>query len=96
MGYSIRTDSWRYTAWVGWNGTALQPRWDDVNATELYSHVLKPGGPTDQSFDAWENANEVARPEHAALVAQLHAQLRAHFDRFALPYGGGGVLNAEH
>ena len=24
MGYSIRTDEWRYTRWVGWKGAVLQ------------------------------------------------------------------------
>ena len=32
MGYSLRTDRWRYTAWFPWNGTALAP-------------VVKPGPP---------------------------------------------------
>jgi hypothetical protein len=87
MGYSIRTDDWRYTAWVGWNGTSLQPLWGVVNATELYSHALTPGGgPTDQDFDAWENANEASEPEHSGVVAALHQQLKSHFQRFALPY----------
>ena len=87
MGYSIRTDEWRYTEWVGWNGTSLQPRWDLINATELYSHALPGlGGATDQSFDAWENVNEASDPKHASVVAQLHAKLRTHFEHFALPY----------
>lgn len=87
MGYSIRTDDWRYTAWCKWNGTTLQPRWDVINATELYSHTLAAtkGAPTDQNFDAWENVNVAAVPQHAQVVATLHAQLRAHFDQFALP-----------
>ena len=33
----------RYTAWVGWNGTSLQPRWDIINATELYPHTVSRG-----------------------------------------------------
>ena len=44
MGYSIRTDDWRYTAWVGWNGTSLTPHWDVVNATELYVHTVEEYG----------------------------------------------------
>ena len=83
---SIRTYDWRYTAWVGWNGTSLQPRWDLVNATELYAHTLTPGGATDQNFDQWENVNEAENPGWSAVKAQLHAQLRQHFDRFAVPY----------
>lgn len=83
---SIRTDEWRYTAWVGWNGTTLQPRWDVVNATELYDHRLEPGGSTDQDFDAWENANLAGDSALAPVVATLHTQLKAHFDKFAMPY----------
>mmetsp|Transcript_34778 Transcript_34778/g.91055 ORF Transcript_34778/g.91055 Transcript_34778/m.91055 type:complete len:95 (+) Transcript_34778:81-365(+) len=89
MGYSIRTDEWRYTAWVGWNGTTLQPVWAKVNATELYPHAEVPGGPTDQDFDAWENHNVAAAPANAAVVEKLHAQLVAHFSRFALPFTAG-------
>ena len=84
--YCIYVSAPPTAAWVGWNGSSLQPRWDVVNATELYSHVLTPGGASDQSFDAWENLNEAPQPEHRALVAQLHARLRAHFELFDLPY----------
>ena len=30
MGYTMRTERYRYTEWVGWNGTALAPLWDQV------------------------------------------------------------------
>lgn len=86
MGYSIRTDNWRFTAWVGWNGTSLTPIWGRVNATELYAHTVEPGGPSDQDFDAWENDNLAGRPEHATVERQLHTMLTEHFDEFALPY----------
>ena len=86
MGFSLRNDDWRYTAWVGWNGSSLTPAWGRVNATELYRHTLAEGGPGDQDFDAWENENEAGRPERRELAGRLHAQLRAHFDRFAVPY----------
>ena len=86
MGYSVRTDDWRFTAWVGWNGTDLTPRWDVLNATELYAHTLSASGPGDQDFDAWENVNVAAEPKHAKVAGRLMAQLRAHFEAFALPY----------
>jgi iduronate 2-sulfatase len=39
MGYSIRTDQWRYTEWPEWNGKTLRPIWSQVgNRTELYDH----------------------------------------------------------
>ena len=50
-------------------------------------NATAPGGsgPGDQSFDAWENVNAAGRPENAGAVAGLHAQLRRHYERFALP-----------
>ena len=49
-------------------------------------NTLTPGGATDQNFDQWENVNEAESPGRSAVKAQLHAQLRQHFDRFAVPY----------
>lgn len=86
MGYSIRTDDWRYTAWVGWNGSTLQPIWDTINATELYAHQIQTSGPTDQDFDAWENENLAHDPKNAATIQHLHSQLVTHYSAFALPY----------
>ena len=40
MGYSVRTDGWRYTEWVAWNQTTLAPIWSDVVARELYVSQL--------------------------------------------------------
>ena len=53
MGYTMRTDRYRFTSW----GDA---------GTELYDHQT----------DAGETVNLAARPENAALVEQLGAQLR--------------------
>ena len=39
MGYIMRTDRWRYTEWVGWNGTNLSPIWNALRASELYDHI---------------------------------------------------------
>ena len=85
MGYSIRVDDYRFTRWLKWNGTALGVDWDDgdragAHADELYSHAGDTGyGP--QNFDAYENANLAADPAHAAVAAQLAAQLRAFFEK---------------
>eukprot|EP00056_Hartaetosiga_gracilis_P020655 m.20779 g.20779 ORF g.20779 m.20779 type:complete len:732 (-) comp8620_c0_seq2:146-2341(-) len=55
MGYSLRVDGWRYNEWVGWNGTALSPVWDNVIGEELYAHL-----PSDiNDFDRSENTNLV-------------------------------------
>jgi arylsulfatase A-like enzyme len=61
MGYSMRTDRYRYTEW--------QPR-DRTQppvGVELYDHQTHPG----------ENVNIAGLPENKTLVAQLSAQLRA-------------------
>ena len=41
MGYSLRSDTWRFTQWVKWNKTSLEPIWKSValNETELYDHT---------------------------------------------------------
>ena len=61
MGYSMRTDRYRFTAWQHRHDPAK------VDAFELYDHRADPQ----------ENTNLANRPEHKALVAELHAQLRA-------------------
>jgi|EP01047_Picozoa_sp_COSAG01_P064613 iduronate 2-sulfatase len=35
MGYSMRTDRYRYTEFVRWNGTSLSPIWTQLKAREL-------------------------------------------------------------
>ena len=57
MGYSVRTDRWRYTRWQ--QGPQSAPA--DVVARELYDHASSPVA----------TANLAGRPEHAALVDSL-------------------------
>jgi hypothetical protein len=47
MGYSVRSDTRRYTTYVTWDGAALRPNWADVFAEELYDHSADDG----DSFD---------------------------------------------
>jgi iduronate 2-sulfatase len=61
MGYSMRTDRYRFTAWVDRNDHAK------VEATELYDH----------QSDPQENRNIAGKPENTALVKELAAQLAA-------------------
>eukprot|EP00041_Stephanoeca_diplocostata_P018444 m.386481 g.386481 ORF g.386481 m.386481 type:complete len:516 (-) comp21014_c2_seq15:267-1814(-) len=78
MGYSIRTNDWRYTEWVAWDGAKLGPLWNAVNATELYDHrgcTEEPGCNAD--FDRWENENVAGT--QPAVEASLRQQLRAHY-----------------
>ena len=73
--YLACDQDWRYTAWVGWNGTALQPVWGDVRGRELYAHQ----GDMGDSFDKYENENLAGEAQYAGLVAQLHQTLQAAF-----------------
>ena len=61
MGYSMRTDHYRFTMWVHRNAP------DKIDALELYDHKADPQ----------ENTNLAKLPQHAALVAKLTAQCRA-------------------
>jgi hypothetical protein len=75
MGYSVRTEEWRYSEWVKWNGTDMRPEWDAGVGAELYDHRA--------GTDIWnsENENMAAQPQHAQVVAELSALLRAHFGK---------------
>ena len=61
MGYSMRTDRYRFTVWVS------RTDHSKVNAIELYDHQTDPQ----------ENTNIASHPAHAALVETLTAQWRA-------------------
>jgi arylsulfatase A-like enzyme len=58
MGYSMRTDRYRFTRWVQKNDHSK------VDAVELYDHATDPR----------ENVNIANEPQNAALVAQLTEQ----------------------
>jgi len=70
MGYTVRVDKWRYTAWFPMNQTLAQPRFDTVLATELYAHDEAPL-PVDWD---WEHTNLAHEPtgQHAKVAARLH------------------------
>ncbi|MEY2881213.1 MAG: hypothetical protein RLZZ15_3593 [Verrucomicrobiota bacterium] len=61
MGYSMRTERYRFTTWLHRDDHSK------IAATELYDHQTDPQ----------ENQNLAQRPEHKALVEKLTAQLRA-------------------
>lgn len=78
MGYSLRSDKFRYTEWVGWDGASLKPVWTKWFGNELYDHSSEP--PTGADFNSYENVNVVNDPQHKELVATLSTALRAHFN----------------
>ena len=51
MGYSIRTASFRYTKWFGWNGDKLKPDINSVHGIELYDHRKDDGRYVDMRFE---------------------------------------------
>eukprot|EP01052_Picozoa_sp_SAG31_P008178 SAG31_NODE_407_length_16049_cov_46.312915_2_plen_186_part_00 len=80
MGYTIRTQSYRYTEWAAWDGHNLKPLWDVSGGVELYDHTADPPASSLTSFDHFENTNEAEEVRRAALVADLSTKLRAFFD----------------
>ena len=42
MGYTMRTDRYRYTEWVRWNGTSLTPIWHRLEASRRYGTFNQP------------------------------------------------------
>ena len=75
MGYSMRTDKYRYTEWVAFSGPPkYQPNWDIVCGVELYDHEADPE----------ENHNQAHNPTLIEVVKELSDQLHAGW-RHALP-----------
>lgn len=74
MGYTMRTDEYRYTEWVAYDPATFTANWTHVFARELYLHTSDPE----------ENSNVADDPEYADLVGSLSKQLREGW-RKALP-----------
>ena len=81
MGYTVRTNTHRFTQWVAFDPIAASADWSRSYGQELYSHEAQPvvGG----NFD-YENENVAGVPANAALVATLTKVLRAGW-RASLP-----------
>ena len=81
MGYSIRSDRWRLTEWVAWDGATLRPEWGNTTAEfadiELYDHAGDFGADFDKATAKVNLAKESA---YAAVVANLTAELRLAFN----------------
>lgn len=67
MGYTMRTDQYRYTEWVKFNFDKAAPIWDDLHGVELYIHDIDPQ----------ENINYAKYPEYHDLTDKLSAELHA-------------------
>ncbi|KAL5012835.1 hypothetical protein ScPMuIL_011386 [Solemya velum] len=74
MGYSMRTEMYRYTEWVGFDRDKFRMNWTDCHARELYDH----------NTDPREDHNLAIFPQYAPLVGKLSHQLHVGW-RKALP-----------
>lgn len=74
MGYTMRTETQRYTEWVAYQPSTFSANWSHVYATELYDYAKDPEG----------NYNVADVPAYSQVVAQLAQRLREGW-RKALP-----------
>jgi hypothetical protein len=63
MGVTLRTSEYRYTEWLRWNGSSLQPQWGappvgvDALACRAHArHFMAIAADWRESFDTWEDA----------------------------------------
>ncbi|XP_052771255.1 iduronate 2-sulfatase-like [Mya arenaria] len=68
MGYTVRTDQYRYTEWPKFNyAPEYKPVWTDLFGVELYDHKIDPE----------ENRNRAKDPAYAVVAQGLSKKLRA-------------------
>lgn len=65
MGYSIRTERYRYTEWVEFDNKKFKKNWSKVHGKEFYDHLIDPN----------ENFNLVDRKELNETIQSLRKQL---------------------
>jgi len=51
LGFSIRTEAWRYNVWVAVNTKTLLPDWSSLNGEELYRHDVKNMSYSEEHFN---------------------------------------------
>ena len=78
MGYTVRTDGWRFTEWFPWNGALCEPLLTASHGVELYDHREASTFPLD--FDFAENTNVAAVAANTQVVAAHRALLLAHIE----------------
>lgn len=72
MGYTLRTEEWRFTLWTKFDWDKLAPQWGETLGMELYSHA----GDDGFHYDDFENENLAYDPEHASRVEAMTKQLK--------------------
>jgi iduronate 2-sulfatase len=76
MGYSMRTNMYRYTEWVHFNHTGFCADWSNVYARELYVHHTEP----------LEDINRAYEVEYEKLVQTASHMLHQGWPQFLPPY----------
>ncbi|KAK3249339.1 hypothetical protein CYMTET_41227 [Cymbomonas tetramitiformis] len=77
IGYSVRTEDWRYTVWLPWNATTLRGNFDsEPLGLELYSHI----GDDGVDFNLFENVNKANDSDYSDLLDTMHELAKNHWD----------------
>lgn len=80
QGYSVRSDEWRATFWMWWDGSNLVGDFSRAPAAvELYSHQ----GDEESDFNAFENENVAAA--NADIVQEMLAVAKVQWSKVAVP-----------
>lgn len=77
MGYTVRTDGWRYTEWFHFNGAICEPTFAASHGVELYDHTHASTFPLDMDFA--ENINVASEPANVGVLTTHRALLLKHF-----------------
>ena len=70
MGYTIRTDQYRFTEWYRFNHTTAKANWTDVWGTELYDHSV------DGKKSLFNDENNNVANDKPSLVQELRKMLQ--------------------
>eukprot|EP00040_Diaphanoeca_grandis_P004694 m.29786 g.29786 ORF g.29786 m.29786 type:complete len:674 (-) comp16159_c0_seq1:187-2208(-) len=85
MGYTMRTESVRYTEWVRWDGKSGTPIWEENVGTEFYNHSSE--SQYDNSYmDDTENVNLASLPQNAEQIKALSAKLHMEVAKWMVPW----------
>ena len=87
MGYTLRTQEYRYTEWVFYDTVKYEPIWDKTRGFELYDH----------RNDPQENINRINDPNYSLLQKKLSKMLHDGW-RAAMPeerYVGTDEIDIE-
>eukprot|EP00756_Hemistasia_phaeocysticola_P050454 Hpha_TRINITY_DN2528_c0_g1::TRINITY_DN2528_c0_g1_i1::g.1407::m.1407/K01136/IDS; iduronate 2-sulfatase len=77
MGYTVRTNTHRYTEWIQFNASTGMGDWSKQVARELYSHSAHPVQSGTPESWAMETRNVAEDPANAELVQELSTKLKA-------------------